>query len=163
LFVTLLPEAHNKRLIRAIGAALVTAEVDSWETGKPARHFQDLTWSTRRSWSRKQRVIAKAEWTHGAANPRFIVTSLDQVMRANQLRLWFASMAHLLLESLRRLGLPATELANATCGAAICSKLALLSPSASAASSLLWPRAAPIRTSSSPRSAPLDPTTHPPF
>ena len=37
-------------------------------------------------------------------------------MRANQLRLWFASMAYVLLDSLRRLGLPATELANATCG-----------------------------------------------
>jgi hypothetical protein len=37
-------------------------------------------------------------------------------MRANQLRLWFASMAYLLLESLRRLALPATELANATSG-----------------------------------------------
>jgi hypothetical protein len=37
-------------------------------------------------------------------------------MRANQLRLWFASMAYVLLEALRRLGLKATALANATCG-----------------------------------------------
>ncbi|MGH7189668.1 MAG: IS1380 family transposase [Acetobacteraceae bacterium] len=37
-------------------------------------------------------------------------------MRANQLRLWFASMAYVLLEALRRLGLKATSLANATCG-----------------------------------------------
>jgi hypothetical protein len=37
-------------------------------------------------------------------------------MRANQLRLWFASMAYVLVDSLRRLGLQATELANATCG-----------------------------------------------
>jgi hypothetical protein len=146
--------AKNKRLIRAIGAALAAAEAESQETGKPARRFQDLTWSTRRSWSRKRRVIAKAEWTQGAANPRFIVTSLTHAdgdgrrlyekvycargemenrikecqldlfadrtssatMRANQLRLWFASMAYLLLESLRRLGLPATELAKATSG-----------------------------------------------
>jgi hypothetical protein len=146
--------AKNKRLIRAIGAAMVEAEAESRETGNPARRFQDLTWSTRRSWSRKRRVIAKAEWTQGAANPRFIVTSLTQAdgdgrrlyeqvycargemenrikecqldlfadrtssatMRANQLRLWFASMAYLLLESLRRLALPATELANATSG-----------------------------------------------
>jgi hypothetical protein len=146
--------AKNKRLVRAIGAALVEAEAESRETGKPARRFRDLIWSTRRSWSRKRRVIAKAEWTQGAANPRFIVTSLSQddgdgrrlyeqvycargemenrikecqldlfadrtssaTMRANQLRLWFASMAYVLLESLRRLGLPATELANATSG-----------------------------------------------
>lgn len=37
-------------------------------------------------------------------------------MRANQLRLWFASMAYVLLEALRRIGLKATTLANATCG-----------------------------------------------
>jgi hypothetical protein len=37
-------------------------------------------------------------------------------MRANQLRLWFASMAYVLLEALRRLALKATKLANATCG-----------------------------------------------
>jgi hypothetical protein len=37
-------------------------------------------------------------------------------MRANQLRLWFASMAYGLVTALRRLGLAGTELANATCG-----------------------------------------------
>ena len=35
-------------------------------------------------------------------------------MRANQLRLWFASMAYVLVTALRRLGLAGTELA--TCG-----------------------------------------------
>jgi hypothetical protein len=37
-------------------------------------------------------------------------------MMANQLRLWFASMAYVLIESVRRLALKATELADATCG-----------------------------------------------
>ncbi len=37
-------------------------------------------------------------------------------MRANQLRLWFASMAYVLIEGLRRIGLKATRLADATCG-----------------------------------------------
>ncbi len=37
-------------------------------------------------------------------------------MKANQLRLWFASMAYVLLESLRRIALQATDLADATCG-----------------------------------------------
>ena len=37
-------------------------------------------------------------------------------MRANQLRLWFASMAYVLLEAVRRIGLQATRLADATCG-----------------------------------------------
>ncbi len=37
-------------------------------------------------------------------------------MRANQLRLWFASMAYVLIAALRRIGLAHTELAHATCG-----------------------------------------------
>ena len=37
-------------------------------------------------------------------------------MRANQLRLWFASMAYVLLCALRRIGLAHTGLAAATCG-----------------------------------------------
>jgi Transposase DDE domain group 1 len=37
-------------------------------------------------------------------------------MRANQLRLWFASMAYVLLAALRRIGLQATRLARATSG-----------------------------------------------
>lgn len=34
---------------------------------------------------------------------------------ANQLRLWFASMAYVLIDSLRRIALPGTDLAQATC------------------------------------------------
>jgi hypothetical protein len=37
-------------------------------------------------------------------------------MRANQLRLWFASMAYVLLCALRRIGLVYTQFAQATCG-----------------------------------------------
>ena len=37
-------------------------------------------------------------------------------MRANQLRLWFASMAYVLLCALRRIGLADTSFADATCG-----------------------------------------------
>jgi hypothetical protein len=37
-------------------------------------------------------------------------------MRANQLRLWFASFAYVLLEALRRIGLRHTQFAMATCG-----------------------------------------------
>jgi len=37
-------------------------------------------------------------------------------MRANQLRLWFASMAYVLLCALRRVGLAHTQFAEATCG-----------------------------------------------
>ena len=44
-------------------------------------------------------------------------------MRANQLRLWFASMAYVLLCALRRIGLHSTRFAKATCG---CIRLALM-------------------------------------
>jgi len=37
-------------------------------------------------------------------------------MRANQLRLWFAAMAYVLLCALRRIGLAHTRFAEATCG-----------------------------------------------
>ncbi len=37
-------------------------------------------------------------------------------MRANQLRLWFASMAYVLVCALRRIALAGTELARATAG-----------------------------------------------
>ena len=37
-------------------------------------------------------------------------------MKANQLRLWFASMAYVLLAALRRIALAGSRLAKATCG-----------------------------------------------
>ena len=37
-------------------------------------------------------------------------------MRANQLRLWFASFGYVLMEALRRIGLRHSQLATATCG-----------------------------------------------
>jgi hypothetical protein len=146
--------ARNDRLEAKIGRELKAAEKEAVETGAPARRFKDFMWTTRESWSRRRRVIAKAEWTRGEANPRFIVTSLAEeevaaqvlyedvycargdmenrikecqgdlfadrtpaaTMRANQLRLWFASMAYVLMCALRRIGLGSTELARATCG-----------------------------------------------
>jgi hypothetical protein len=146
--------ARNARLEGAIAPELTQAEAASRQTGAPARVFKELRWATLDSWSRKRRVIAKAEWTHGGPNPRFVVTSLKAVesdgrrvyetvycargemenrikecqldlfadrtsaatMRANQLRLWFASMAYVLLCALRRIGLAHTQFAQATCG-----------------------------------------------
>ncbi|MCL4218050.1 MAG: IS1380 family transposase [Candidatus Hydrogenedentes bacterium] len=40
----------------------------------------------------------------------------SHTMRANQLRLWFSSMAYVLMSALRRIGLKGTRLARATCG-----------------------------------------------
>jgi hypothetical protein len=146
--------ARNSRLVAEIETELQAAAELSRKTGKPARRFKDLIWSTRDSWSRERRVIAKAEWTEGEANPRFIVTSLSRAehegqhlyeklycargdmenrikecqldlfadrtsaktMRANQLRLWFASMAYVLVCALRRVALRHTPFARASCG-----------------------------------------------
>jgi Transposase DDE domain group 1 len=68
--------ARNARLETTIARELDQAEATSRRTGAPARVFKELRWATLDSWSRKRRVIAKAEWTHGGPNPRFIVTSL---------------------------------------------------------------------------------------
>ena len=68
--------ARNQRLVGEIEAELAESEAESIASAKPARRFKDFMWSTLDSWSRRRRVIAKAEWTQGEANPRFIVTSL---------------------------------------------------------------------------------------
>jgi hypothetical protein len=146
--------ARNERLAAMIEQELAAAQAASNKSGQPARRFKDFQWSTIDSWSRRRRVIAKAEWTQGESNPRFIVTSLKRAeaaarhlyedvycargdmenrikecqldlyadrtsaatMRANQLRLWFASMAYVLICALRRIGLANTVFSNATCG-----------------------------------------------
>ena len=146
--------ARNARLVDEIGAELQAARAESEASGQAARRFRDFKWSTLDSWSRVRRVIGKAEWTGGEANPRFVVTSLKPAevearplyeaiycargemenrikecqldlfadrtsaatIRANQLRLWFASAAYVLLCALRRIGLAHTQFATATCG-----------------------------------------------
>ena len=70
--------ARNERLVAEIAAELAAAEEESKTTGQPARRFNEFCWSTRDSWSRQRRVVAKAEWTGGEANPRFVVTSLNR-------------------------------------------------------------------------------------
>jgi hypothetical protein len=69
--------AKNERLVAEIASELAEAEEDSKASGAPARRFKEFSWSTRDSWSRQRRVIAKAQGTGGAANPRFVVTSLS--------------------------------------------------------------------------------------
>ena len=146
--------ARNPRLVAEIAVELLQAEAEATATGKPARRFKDFRYATLDSWSRRRRVIGKAEWTEGEANPRFIVTSLTKAeangrflyekiycargemenrikecqgdlfadrtstatLRANQLRLWLASFAYVLICAVRRIGLAHTQFAHATCG-----------------------------------------------
>lgn len=146
--------AKNGRLGRAIGLEMEEARRQHVATGNPARIFRELTYQTRKSWSRERRVVAKAEHIAGKANPRFVVTSWSveradaatlyekvycargdmenrikeqqlhlfadrtsaHTMRANQLRLYFSSIAYILLNELRRVGLAGTKLAHAYVG-----------------------------------------------
>jgi hypothetical protein len=68
--------ARNSRLEKRIRKALRKAQRQHAETGKPARLFVELSYRTRKSWSRRRRVVAKAEYTAKGENPRFVVTSL---------------------------------------------------------------------------------------
>ena len=70
--------ARNARLVEEISVELLQAEAEASATGKPARRFKDFRYATLDSWSRRRRVVAKAEWTNGEANPRFIITSLNK-------------------------------------------------------------------------------------
>jgi Transposase DDE domain group 1 len=146
---------QNSRLNAEIARELERAEAKSRRSGRPERLFKDFMWMTlRESWSRRRRVVGKAEFTMEGPNPRYVVTSLKRAqcktrylyeklycargemenrikecqldlyadrtstatMRANQLRLWLASFAYVLLCGLRRIGLHHTKFAKATCG-----------------------------------------------
>jgi Transposase DDE domain group 1 len=147
--------ARNARLEAELAEELDQARQQYEREGKPVRIFKEFFYETvRGSWSRKRRVIGKAEHMERGPNPRFVVTSFAATrvsaqplyenvycargdmenrikeqqldlfadrtstgtMRANQLRLYFSSMAYILMHGLRRLGLKDTELARAQCG-----------------------------------------------
>lgn len=69
--------AKNARLLRPIADELKTAQRNAEKTGAPAREYKELKYATVDTWSKERRVVAKAEWTGGEANPRFVVTSLS--------------------------------------------------------------------------------------
>jgi len=147
--------AQNDRLKKQIEPQMAQAEQQYNETKAPARVFTEFFYSTKDTWSRERRVIAKAEYLNKGANPRFVVTTLSQEevaaqelyekiycargdcpenrikeqqldlfadrtstgkMWSNQLRLYFSSIAYVLLQTLRRMALAGTELATAQCG-----------------------------------------------
>jgi len=145
--------AKNTRLLQRIRKALNKARRRFAATGRAARVFAELRYRTRESWSRKRRVVAKAERLEKGDNPRFVVSSLDagrldarslyedlycargemenrikeqqldlfadrtstSLMRSNQIRLYFSSIAYCLLQALRDLGLEGTKIARAQC------------------------------------------------
>ena len=69
--------AKNERLKKRIQKELKQAEGQYRETQRGARIFQEFYYQTRKSWSLRRRVVAKAEYLEKGENPRFIVTSLN--------------------------------------------------------------------------------------
>ena len=143
----------NIRLLRKIKRAMKKARRQYGKTRKAARVFKDFLYKTRDTWSRKRRVVAKAEYLENGGNPRFVVTSFTaeaydnqtlyekeycargemenrikeqqlflfadrtstHEMHSNQIRLWFSSVAYMLMEAFRRLGLRASTMERAQC------------------------------------------------
>lgn len=75
--------ARNSRLEAALGEPAAEARRLCLASGKPARVFRDFRYRTLDSWSRKRRVVGKAEHTMDGANPRFVVTSLKHARMAD--------------------------------------------------------------------------------
>ena len=61
---------------------LLAARVELRGRGRPVRILVEFEHSTRTSWSRSRRVIAKAEHLPSKPNPRFVVTSLRETISA---------------------------------------------------------------------------------
>jgi hypothetical protein len=70
--------ARNSRLLEDLAIDLAWAEDEHQRTGKPVRRYKDFRYRTRNSWSRRRRVVGKAEHLAKGANPRFVVTSLKR-------------------------------------------------------------------------------------
>ena len=145
--------AKNNRLLKRIAKEMKKARKRYSEEMKPQRIYKDFTYRTLNSWSRRRRVIGKADHSANGSNPRFIVTNLPReeitakalyedfycargdmenrikeqqlylfadrtssaMMKANQLRLYFSSLAYVLINELRSRVLAGTEFAKAQC------------------------------------------------
>ena len=146
--------ARNQRLERRVEKALRKSRRRCLATGNASRRFREFGYRTERTWSRRRRVVGKAEWLPKGRNPRFVVTSLPprrfgkrdlyeklycargdmenrikeqqldlfadrtstRTIAGNQMRLYWASFAYVLMAALRRMALAGTQFARAQCG-----------------------------------------------
>jgi len=75
--------ARNRRLERSIRKELARAARKHARSKRPERCFKDFSYETLSTWSRRRRVVGKAEVLERGPNPRFLVTSLKKsAMRA---------------------------------------------------------------------------------
>lgn len=71
--------ARNARLRKMIEPQMREAARQHEQTGKAARVFTEFLYQTTKgSWSRMRRVVAKAEQIEGKENPRYVVTNLNE-------------------------------------------------------------------------------------
>ena len=146
--------AKNQRLLKMMDEQREHVRRKYLRTGKSCRKFRHFTYRTLKSWSKKRRVVGKAEYLSKGYNPRFVVTSLSKTeydsrtlyeelycargdmenrikeqqldmfsdrtstaqMRANQLRLYFSSLAYIFLTAFRRIALKGTQFQKSQCG-----------------------------------------------
>ena len=116
------------------------AVLENWDTregwAKPRRVIAKAEWT--QDQPNPRFLVTSLHWTDGDArklyedlycargemenrikecqSDMFAGRTSAATMRANQLRLWFAGLAYVLVASLRRIGLAGTEFAKATCG-----------------------------------------------
>ena len=70
--------ARNRRLVKKIEKVLKKVKRKYLISEKPQRVYRNFMYRTLNSWSRKRRVVGKAEYLPKGENPRFIVTSLSK-------------------------------------------------------------------------------------
>jgi len=70
--------AKNNRLLKRIAEEIKKARKRYFKEMKPQRIYKDFTYRTLKSWSRRRRVIGKADHSANGSNPRFIVTNLPR-------------------------------------------------------------------------------------
>ncbi len=142
--------AGNVRLVAEIATERLVA-TKSRRTGQPERRFKSFMWMTRRSWSRRRRIVAKAEWTKGEANPRFVVICGETSARQK------VYCARGEMEN-RISTIPTSRRPPAAPSVSSCSKLARSCASASAASRSPWRRPVPPhKTGAAPQSGSQSP------
>jgi hypothetical protein len=70
--------SKNSRLLAMLAPQLKQAEGLYHQNGETSRVFAELKYETVDSWSRKRRVVGKAEHMEDGPNPRFVVTSMTR-------------------------------------------------------------------------------------
>jgi hypothetical protein len=68
---------HNSRLVGLAHAPMQEASREALATGQTTRRFAAFRYATR-NWAHKRRVVVKAEHLGDKANPRFVVTTVDE-------------------------------------------------------------------------------------